>query len=291
LISAVIPTVAGGERLSGYLDSITASLRAAAGVAWEVLVVSDGGGALPAMGERIRVVVLEDNRGYGPAVNAGARQASGDRLLVLNDDVRLEPSAVRLLSEALAPGVFAVAPAILSPLARCGDEGGKAAVWRGGLIEIEEAPSTRVHPTFYPVGCCFLCRTATFLELGGYDEVLAPFFWEDVDLGFRARRRGLVTLHVPAAVCHHDGSATIGGRPLRDRQVTWHRNWALFQLRNLRERRLRAANAGALAAQALFGGPEVTDGLAAALRLYAVAGPRHEDGLSDGEILFRTGAS
>ena len=75
-------------------------------------------------------------------MNAGAAAASGDQLLVLNDDVRLEESAVRVLREALAPeGVFAVAPRIVSPLSRAGDEGGKSAIVRAGLVEIEEAPS------------------------------------------------------------------------------------------------------------------------------------------------------
>ena len=88
---------------------------------------------------------------------------------------------------------------------------------RAGLIEIEEAPSEEPHPTFYPVGCCYLCRRAAFLGLGGYDDVFAPFFWEDVDLGYRAWRRGLASVHDPRAVCHHEGSATIGQRPMSER--------------------------------------------------------------------------
>jgi len=154
---------------------------------------------------------------------------------------------VRRMREALLsrPDVFAVAPTIRSPLAGCGDEGGKSAAVKAGLIQIEEAPSPEPHPTFYPVGCCYLCRRATFLELGGYDDLYAPFFWEDVDLGYRAWRRGLASWHLPAAVCHHEGSATIGQRPMAERLAAWHRGGALFHLRNLQDRRLRAASFGA----------------------------------------------
>jgi GT2 family glycosyltransferase len=235
----------------------------------------------------VRVLQLAQSRGYGPAVNAGAAAASGDQLLVLNDDVRLEESAVRVLREALPPdGVFAVAPRIISPLAREGDEGGKSATLRAGLIEIEEAPSSETHPTFYPVGCCYLCHRQSFLDLGGYDDVYAPFFWEDVDLGYRAWRRGLASLHVPSAVCHHEGSATIGERPMDERQRAWHRNWALFHLRNIQSPRLRAASLGAWAACALFENRRpVLDGLVEALDRYRAAGRRPAGGRSDEEIL------
>jgi GT2 family glycosyltransferase len=290
VISAVVPTRGAAERLERYLPSVQASL-AASGDTWEVIVVDDGATLARAF-PGTRLVPVPEARGYGPAVNAGVAVAAGDLLLVLNDDVRLEETAVQRMREALLArtDVFAVAPTIRSPLAGCGDEGGKSAVVKAGLIQIEEAPSPEPHATFYPVGCCYLCRRGVFLELGGYDDLYAPFFWEDVDLGYRAWRRGLASWHVPAAVCHHEGSATIGQRPMAERLTAWHRGGALFHLRNLQDRTLRAASFGAWAAYALLDGrAAVIEGLAEALRRYAVAGPRAAGGLSDAEILARTG--
>jgi GT2 family glycosyltransferase len=288
VITAVVPTRGAEERLARYLPSVRASLEAS-GDTWEIVVVDDGG-ALRAVPEGTRCLPLTPGRGYGPAVNAGAQAARGDLLLVLNDDVSLEPSTVRLLRERLLAddGVFAVAPRIASPLARCGDEGGKAARVEAGLVQIEEAPSDEAHPTFYPVGCCYLCRRASFLELGAYDDVYAPYFWEDVDLGYRAWRAGLASIHEPRAVCHHQGSATIGERPMAERLRTWHRNAALFHLRNLQDPQLRAGSLGAWAAHALFDGrPAIEEGLVEALERFARVGRRADAGLSDEEIFAR----
>jgi GT2 family glycosyltransferase len=288
MISAVVPTAGARARLERHLPGVCASL-AASGQAWEVLVVDDGGG-LDSVPSPARLVSRPRSEGYGPAVNAGVAAAAGDLLLVLNDDVELEPSTVRLLRHALLAegGVFAVAPRIVSPLARCGDEGGKSATLRAGLLEIEEAPAQAPHPTLYPVGCCFLCRRQAFLDLGGYDDLYAPFFWEDVDLGYRAWRRGLASLHVPEARCHHEGSATIATRPMAERQRAFHRGGALFHLRNLQRPALRAAALGAWAAQALFDDrPAVREGLAEALARFAREGRRRPEGLSDEEILAR----
>jgi GT2 family glycosyltransferase len=288
LISAIVPTVAARARLERHLPSVCTSL-AASGEPWEVIVVDDGAGLETAPGPA-RLVSPPGPRGYGPAVNAGAAAAAGDLLLVLNDDVELEPSTVRLLREALLPeeGVFAVAPRIVSPLARCGDEGGKSGTLRAGLLEVDEVPAEAPHPTLYPVGCCFLCRRETFLGLGGFDDVYAPFFWEDVDLGYRAWRRGLASRHVPGARCEHEGSATIGARPMPERQRAFQRSAVLFHLRNLQRPVLRAGALGAWAAQALFDGrPAIQDGLTDALARFAKAGRRRPEGLSDEEILAR----
>jgi GT2 family glycosyltransferase len=291
VISALVPTRGAEERLARTLPTVRAALEAS-GESWEIVVVDDGGG-LPGPPEGARLISLPAVRGYGPAVNQGAEAAAGDLLLVLNDDVALEPSTVSRLREALLerPDAFAVAPRIVSPLSRCGDEGGKSAVVRGGILDIEEAPAETPHPTLYPVGCCYLCRRADFLALGSYDDVYAPYFWEDVDLGYRAWRAGRASVHEPRAVCHHEGSATIGRQPMADRLRAWYRGAALFHLRNLQDPERRARCLGGWAAHALFDGrPEVEEGLAEALARFARAGRRSAGGLSDGEILARVSA-
>ena len=287
MITAVIPTRGGDARLARNLSSVVGAL-AASGDRWEIVVVDDGQ-MLQATPMDVRLVSLPMSRGYGPAVNAGVAAALGDLLLILNDDVRLEETAVRRLRETLpSDGVFAVAPRIESPLARCGDEGGKTATFTAGFLEIKEVAATETHPTLYPVGCCYLCHKATFLALGGYDDVYAPFYWEDVDLGYRAWRRGLASLHVPSAVCHHEGSATIAERSMDERLKVWHRNWALFHLRNIQDRRLRAASLGAWVASSLFEERRaVLGGLAEASCGFVPGAESAVDGLSDEEILTR----
>ena len=289
MISAVVPTWGGRARLERNLGGVAASLEAA-GEGFEIVVVDDGGGALEDLAAPARVVTLPENRGYGPAVNAGAGVARGEYLLVLNDDVRLELGTVAALRARFPdPTLFAAVPAIRSPLAACGDEGGKAGRFEAGLLEIREVPADGAHPTLYPVGCCFLCPRAAFLDLGGYDDAFAPFFFEDVDLGYRAWARGLRTLHVPEAACDHEGSATLKERrTLDERERISFRNRVLFHLRNLRDPQRRAASLGAWAAFALFEPrPERLEGLAQAFARDAAAPRRRGRGPSDAAILDR----
>jgi hypothetical protein len=62
------------------------------------------------------------------------------------------------------------------------------------------------------VGGASLYHTERLRELGGFDPVYFPFYWEDVDLGYRAWRRGWTVRYVPASIVHHRHRGTIGGR-------------------------------------------------------------------------------
>ena len=51
-----------------------------------------------------------------------------------------------------------------------------------------------------------------FLELGGFDSLLAPFYLEDTDLGYMAWKRGWKVLYQPKSVVYHEHRGTIGKR-------------------------------------------------------------------------------
>ena len=65
----------------------------------------------------VRLLTLPQNVGYGCACNRGAEAASGDFILFMNPDVRLESGSIDRLAEAAEhyPGAAAFAPRLLKP--------------------------------------------------------------------------------------------------------------------------------------------------------------------------------
>ena len=53
-------------------------------------------------------------------------------------------------------------------------------------------------------------RRRQFIELGGFDPIFAPFYYEDVELSFRAWKRGWSVHYEPASTIRHQFSSTIG---------------------------------------------------------------------------------
>jgi glycosyltransferase involved in cell wall biosynthesis len=102
---------------------------------------------------------------------------------------------------------------------------------------------TGLFPCFYGGGgsCAFDRRK--FLELGGFDELLAPFYMEDTDLGFMAWKRGWKVLYQPGSVVYHEHRGTIGNR-FSEAQIhaVLKKNNLLFCWKNIHEWRRLAAH-------------------------------------------------
>jgi len=86
---------------------------------------------------------------------------------------------------------------------------------------------------FYAGGGAALFQTRllrSFLDATAY----APFYWEDVEWGWRARKSGYRVLFCPESVAHHSRRSTID-RHYEPAEVDFvvQRNRLLFQLRNL----------------------------------------------------------
>jgi hypothetical protein len=87
---------------------------------------------------------------------------------------------------------------------------------------------------FFAVGGCGLYHVTRIRELGGFDADYHPFYWEDIDLGYRAWRRGWTVRYVPDSVVHHRHRGTIARRysPAEVKRALL-KNQLLFHWKNL----------------------------------------------------------
>jgi GT2 family glycosyltransferase len=188
---------------------------------YEVIVVDNGSAPeeadklIQASG-RINLIRLDRNMFFGEASNIGAEHASGDLVLFLNNDVKvtagwLEPLLAALEKEYRAG---AVGPKIVSPngeLQEAGcvirPDGWGVQIGKSGIgFPSSFIDATRI--TDYCSGACLLMRRKVFLDLGGFDPIFDPAYFEDVDLAIRLRSIGLFTYYCGASIVHHEESVT-----------------------------------------------------------------------------------
>jgi len=147
--------------------------------------------------------------------------------------------------------------------------------WERGSLRVRhrtEPEIRELYPCAYGGGgsCAFDRRK--FLQLGGFDELLAPFYLEDTDLGYLAWKRGCKNLYQPASVVFHEHRGTIGRRFNEVYiQRILKKNFLLFAWKNVHDWRRLAGNlyfswAGALLSWLAGDSPERSsfDGIARA---------------------------
>lgn len=188
---------------------------------YEIIVVDNGSAAderekFAQSSYRFKLVQLDRNMFFGEASNIGAEQATGDLILFLNNDVVvtahwLEPLLATLNTEYRAG---AVGPKIMSPsgeLLEAGcvirPDGWGVQIGKSEMdLPLPFIDATRI--TDYCSGASLLMRRKVFLDLGGFDPMFDPAYFEDVDLAIRLRSIGLFIYYCGASVVHHQESVT-----------------------------------------------------------------------------------
>jgi GT2 family glycosyltransferase len=165
----------------------------------------------------VEIVTLAANVGITPALNMCVRAAHGDLLLLLNNDVELEPDCVAQLVAALQrqPASAAAAPKLLDMNSRDVIDGaGDTYAWtahanRRGHGMLDRGQFDDPVEVFGACGGAALYRRAAIEQVGLFDERFFAMY-EDVDWSFRAQLRGWSCVYVPTARAYHAGSATVG---------------------------------------------------------------------------------
>lgn len=154
-----------------------------------------------------RILVPEENLGYGPANNIGIGHARGEFLCLLNSDVMPAPEAPdwldRMIADLRADAALGLVGAMLLFEDGTVQHEGltferlpQQANWpfpmhpRKGLLPRAETP-TGPEPVEAVTGACMVLRRALATELGGFDEAYAIGDFEDSDLCLRVRATGL----------------------------------------------------------------------------------------------------
>ncbi len=224
-VTVVVPSRDGLELLREMLPPLVSQLGAG-----EVMVVDNGssdGTAEWLAREYPAIQVLHDAAplSFAAAVNRGIRAARCSRVLLLNNDMIVEPGFVAALEAAFArvPDLFCATAQILFPAGVRREETGKT-VWRkvGDLDfpvrcddPVEGEDLTWV---LYGSGGCSLFDTEKLAALGGVAELYEPAYVEDLDFGYRAWRRGWPTVYCALATVEHRHRSTTS-RFYTERQI------------------------------------------------------------------------
>ncbi len=214
-LSVVIPTYNRLEILRRALH-LLAEEGQAFGAPHEVLVVDDGssdgtadylaGSAVPRASTATLRVIGQENAGPARARNRGVREAAGDLVLFLGDDILVTPGLFALHAEAhrsrSGSGEVAVLGRTLwapkmrpSAFLRFLMEGDQF-----GFKHIED--NENVPYNFFYTCNVSLCRQA-MLDAGLFDESFPHAAWEDVELCYRMTRDGMRLVYEPRALTYH----------------------------------------------------------------------------------------
>jgi GT2 family glycosyltransferase len=243
--TVVIPNWNGRDLLEKYIPSIVTAL--AGNPANQILVVDNGStdGSVEFLRDafpQVTVLPLPRNLGFGGGSNAGFRAAKNDIVVLLNSDMRVADDFLAPLLEGFRdPLVFAVSCQIFfSDPGKLREETGLTqGWWQDGTLRVRHRIDDQVDdlfPCFYGGGGSCAFDRHKFLELGGFDELLAPFYLEDTDLGYLAWKRGWKVLYQPRSVVFHEHRGTIGKKFSTEFiQSVLRKNYLLFCWKNIHE--------------------------------------------------------
>ena len=192
----------------------------------EIIVVDDSSSdetpevlkQLAAADERLKVLRNRENAGFIASCNRGAKEASGEILVFLNNDTLPMPGwlppLLRVFQTELKTG--AVGGKLLYPDGTLQEAG--AVIFSDGsgcnFGKHDKAASAPLYSFLREVDYCSAALLATpralFLDFGGFDTRFQPAYYEDADYCFTLRARGYRVYYQPQSVVVHFEGASSG---------------------------------------------------------------------------------
>ncbi len=180
--------------------------------------------------KEIRLIKHTQNRGFSSAVNTGVRAANGEFIFLLNNDAYPKNNFFyNILDLFEDKKVFAIS------LNEENGFGPASAKFENGFVElVNRKPVKGIEKSFFVSGGSGIFRKSIWKELGGLDEKLfSPYYWEDLDICYRAMKRGYVNLWDPNSKVVHNHESTISKLNRNKVNLIRERNQILFIWKNI----------------------------------------------------------
>ncbi len=172
-----------------------------------------------------RLVLGEENAGYGTAANRALAAGTAETVCVSNADVLPDPGALAVLAAAIRePRAGMVAPAFDDDAGYHAELPSRLAILGQTLAgsfmrrTVASPPPGKALEIGQPSGACFAMRRETWERLGGFDEGF-HLWYEDVDLAKRSQEAGCRNLVVGSARVGHANATSFRQLDGRTRQA------------------------------------------------------------------------
>lgn len=163
--------------------------------------------------KRIAITLIENARNlrFAASVNRAVGLATKPLLFLLNSDASVQPDTVDCLVKAYqnnAQPIFAIGcleyEGEINQDLKSLPTAGKNKLWfERGYFMHSKASTDASGETVWASGGSALFNRERWLALGGFDERFAPAYWEDIDLSYRAKKKGWQVLFERSAVVFH----------------------------------------------------------------------------------------
>lgn len=173
---------------------------------------------------KVEIIESKENLGFAKGNNKAAKQAEGQYLLFLNSDIEVLDDALPKLYNYFVSednqfdfvGGKLLEADGKTPQPSCGPFYSLPVAFAALFLRADYYHLTRYSPeTIKEVdwvsGACIMCRKANFEKIGGFDEKIFMYM-DEIDLLYRAKKKGLRVGFFNQARFVHLGSASSGSR-------------------------------------------------------------------------------
>lgn len=234
MISIVIPNYNGEKYIYENFSRVIGASENKKNKIKEIVVVDDGSvdSSVKLIRDKfpeIRLIVHKKNRGFSATVNTGIRSARSELVCLLNNDAHPKVDFLEKVVDIFKrKDVFGVS------LHENGYGPASGFFESGYVVHKPIIEKRKLTKTFWVNGGSGVFSRKLWMKVGWLDEKLfSPFYWEDIDISYRAMKRGYKLFWEPTSRVYHEHETSTSKFNKKFKQRIEERNQLLFVWKNL----------------------------------------------------------